>query len=545
MSPLALRLVVLAMLALASTSLSGVAPEAPPAWTFSSGDTIRWYTVSPTGALVVGTDQEIIGVAPDNGTAIWRLTGLEDVHAGDFRIIGPTSLAMVTPRSSTPASQPKVFFVDVRDGRTMWSADSQGISECLGGFLLPSSGRYLMGAGLAPEGKRRALVMLDLGTGAVLWKSEEFFANYRPPLFQVGERPTISPHQPPLFDSDSTFIVFMNKYKMRKYHLHSGELLWEARVDSVRGVWDPLFEKRDSPALYHGFARMTLAAGRQRFYAPFQNSIGCYSLIDGHGLWQKTPRLPGLVTQIEEVPAGLLVSVVDENDPPQRHLILLDPGTGQMRWKSPHGLVKSHWLSTSNFLVDEHRAIVAADGKLCAVSLESGKVSALADLGFEGEDTPRRLEARKDGFLVSGSQNLVLVAGDGRRAFRFFRQAPGNNQLGAAMLAVAGITALAVSERGGREWLSREDFGKILLAAGDMATEQGAAIDTEDDLWVLADKTGTENAPGLVLVSKADGEVVEEVPLGVGRPDFQADWTGRVYVKSDSRTIRCFRPARR
>jgi outer membrane protein assembly factor BamB len=545
MSPLAFPPVVLVMLALTSTSFSGTSPDISPTWTFTSADTIRWYTATPPGVLIVGTDQGIVGVAADSGRTIWRLEGLEDAQAGDFRIFGPTSLALVSLRGGTPTKQPKVFLMDIRDGRTIWSADSVGITECLGGFLLPRSRRFLMGAGLASEGKQRALVLLDLGTGAVLWKSEEFFAKYRPALFQVDGRPTIAPHQPPLLDSDSTLIVFMNKYKMRKYDLHSGAVFWEARVDSVRGLWDPLFEKRDSPALYHGFARMTLAADRQCFFAPFQNSIGCYSLIDGHGLWQKTPRLPGPVTQIEEVPAGLLVSVVDENEPPQRHLVLLEASTGQIRWKSPHGLVKSCWLSTSNFLVEEHRAIVAADGKLLAVSLESGKESAIADLGFKGEDGPRRLEARKDGFLVSGAQNLVLAARDGRPIFRFYRHAPGGSRLRAALLAVGSITAIAASELGEREWVSREDYGKLFLAVGEAAAEHGAAIDAGDVLWVLADKTGASDKPGLVCVNRADGEVIGEVPLGVDRPDFLTDWTGRVYVKSDGQTIQCFQPGRK
>jgi hypothetical protein len=112
MSPLALPPVVLAVLAIASTSFSGTAPEASPAWTFTSGDTIRWYTAAPSGVLVVGTNQEIIGVAPDNGTTIWRLAGLEDAQAGDFKIIGPTSLALVSLRGWTPTKQPKVFLMD-------------------------------------------------------------------------------------------------------------------------------------------------------------------------------------------------------------------------------------------------------------------------------------------------------------------------------------------------------------------------------------------------------------------------------------------------
>src|SRR5690349_9362795 len=115
-------LVILVMLAFTPTSSAAAAPEASPAWTFTSKDTIRWYTVSHPGVLVVGTDDAIVGVATYSGRAIWWLEGIKDPRPGDLRFVSD-SLVWVTLLGRV-STEPKSFLMDVRDGRRMWSADS-------------------------------------------------------------------------------------------------------------------------------------------------------------------------------------------------------------------------------------------------------------------------------------------------------------------------------------------------------------------------------------------------------------------------------------
>src|SRR6185436_11085793 len=289
----------------------------------------------------------------------------------------------------------------------------------------------------------------------------------------------------------------MSKHRMRKYDSRSGAILWEASVDSSRGILDPLFENRNSAALHYGFAKWMLSADRQRFFAPFQNSIGCYSVRDGQGLWNKPPRLPGVVTQMAEVPDGLLVWVINWTEPRKRHLLLLDALTGEVRWRTPHHLLKNFWESTSNILIEDRKAFVAAEGRLFSVDLVSGKDSVNARLGFQGDDPPGRLEARRNGFLVSGAQNLVLAGSDGRPVFQFFRDAPGGSPVGATLLAITSILAIASSEMGDRAWVSRDDYIHLLEAVGAVASGHGECFISPDGFWTLANQTGAREKPGL------------------------------------------------
>ena len=45
----------------------------PPIWTLQLDRRIDWFKASPSGNFLVGTDQEILGVAPDSGTVAWRI----------------------------------------------------------------------------------------------------------------------------------------------------------------------------------------------------------------------------------------------------------------------------------------------------------------------------------------------------------------------------------------------------------------------------------------------------------------------------------------
>jgi outer membrane protein assembly factor BamB len=75
------RLLFLALVcAYASASMQIVRADAAPLWTHAAtAGSIKWYTLTDAGTLLIGTETSVYSLNPDNGQVAWRRDDLKGI----------------------------------------------------------------------------------------------------------------------------------------------------------------------------------------------------------------------------------------------------------------------------------------------------------------------------------------------------------------------------------------------------------------------------------------------------------------------------------
>lgn len=565
----------LALLILSTHALA----DTKPAWVLSLDRPLRWFQPAPSGVLLVGTEQEILGVGVDNGTVRWRLGPAEDSKGGDVEALAPLPYALVSLGKRRAPNFPATFLIDVRDGHTIWAADSLGVGWSIGSWLLPGNDRLLLRAALKPKGKVQTAILVDVRTGNRIWTRQELGENFDPEPVVAAR---ICGYERPLLDTDSTMILFSDSKTLRKYDLGTGALLWQStdlpppaaglleRLGDATEVGKNEAGKNEEKAKGEEAERaivnvwcapMVVATSGDRFYAPYLNTVSSFSTKNGQRLWKKIPKLTGVVVQMQEIQSGLLVRTLSNEDSPSFKVELLDRESGKRRWRVPgkgSGLLTKlagTWSSTSNFLIDGNRMLIASEGDLVSVDLTGGEDRSLGKLGFESGDDPITLGRVPEGVCVIGKQNLGIYAtDDGRRIRKFYRDAPGGEGLGLALLGVSALTygagffeggSVRVSAHGDHLDRTTEKWSVKLapeVGFNELMKDYTATRARDNYSFFLIDlKDGDDIKPGIVRVNRQTGEVEGEAVLGTKKPDYIIDSYGQVIFSPDSKTLHCYR----
>jgi len=544
---------------IAALTLSAYAfADTKPTWVLSLDSQVRWFRDAPAGVVLVGTDQEVLGVGSADGVVRWRLGPAEETSYKDVEPLDPLPFALVSLGKRKAPGLPATFLVDLRDGRTVWTADSLDVGWSIGSRLLQGQDRLLLRAALKPKGKVQTAILVDLKTGHPIWTNQQLGENFVPdPVLAAG----IRGREGPLMDSDSTMILFMNSRTLRRYNLMTGAVLWESRdlPGPSAGFLERLGDETDMRSdeekekekqakeeeqmrsvVDVWCAPMIVGSGGDRFYAPYRNTVAAFSRQDGKRLWKKVPKLDGIVVQMQEIPSGLIVRTFSKSDSPHFKVELLDRGSGHPKWRVPGkgstllAKLGGTWSSASNFIVDGDRMLIATEGSLVAVDLAEGREHTLTELGFESGDDPAILLRVPDGFSISGAQNLgIYAADDGRRIKKFYREAPGGTGLGLALLGLSAVSYVY-------------EFGEGLLPPSvgfnELMKDYTANQSRDEYSFFLVDlKVENDTKPGLVRVNRRTGEAEGEVVLGSKKPDYVIDSDGQVIFRPDSRTLHCYR----
>jgi hypothetical protein len=521
--------------------------ETKPAWTLRLDSPLRWTQGAADGMRLVGTRREILGVRRDDGTVRWRLGPVEDSNMDDVEPLPPFPYALVSLGKRKAPGLPSVFLVDVRDGHTVWTADSLGVGWSIGSYLIPGTHRLLLRSALKPKGKAQTAMLLDVEKGHRLWARPELGENSAPDTV-FSEQARV--RQQPLFETDSTIILQTDSRTLRKYDLRTGSALWVgdglprpdepnpiakqgARlIKGLKGLLDLSKETGDESVIFDvTFAPMLLARSGDRFYAPYRNSVVPVSRETGRPLWDLPPPLSGIVIQMLEIPAGLLVRTLSyEQGSPGYAIYLLQRESGLRLWRVPGKSVDT-WSSTSNFLVEGDRILIATDGKLLVVDIPTGQDHVLGKLDFEGDDKPRFLNRMNEGLCVAGAKNLGIYSpDDGRRIRKFYREAPGGSSgLGLALL---GVSAISYGT-GILEGVITPDVGLNELTKEYTSTNERDAF-----AFFLGNvQVGGKTQPGLVRVNMRTGNPEGEVVFGTKKPDYAVDADGWVIFIPDSKSL--------
>lgn len=521
------------------------------------------------------TDREIFGVAPDSGNVLWRIGPLKDPHVGagldqidhasNLELLAGGSAALLSVGIQDSLGIPPLSLIDLRDGHTLWTCREEGVQRSIGSFLIPGTSQLLVRASMSPDGSKKTAFLVDLASGVTTWTSKSLGEEFQSVLPFWWGSCRVRSHQVPFIDSDSSMILHMRDGVFQRFDLNTGALNWTAqgkhaepftsttdmkhrarlsgaetarrttynsKTQKVEYDLTKEFEEFKEREIDFYLAQMLRSSTGDRFYAPYQRSVAAFSLASGELLWKSPPRLDGAVAQMEETPAGLLVQTVDPSGIDFHHrVLLLDAVTGAVKWSWPKRkpfLNPGYWTDASNFLREEHRVVIAAEGNLRATDLSELKEQTLGRLKFDGFDQARTLLNTPDGYAVIGRSNLgIYTKADGQRTKKYYREPPSDAGWGLGLLVLSAVTKGWIDPKLGWEWPTDD------LSSSD---------ERESYVYFLARmKVGGNEGTGIVRVRRETGDYAGEIFLGAKTPRYSLDADGRLYFWSASKTIQCYR----
>jgi outer membrane protein assembly factor BamB len=484
-----------------------------PVWHYQASDSIAFFRVTPLGSVLVATAVSLSSINGTTGASMWVRPD-KDLDESNVILIPASPFALVTWRTGFEV-------IDLNTGETRWSSRSLPIESSYG--HVPVVERRM----LLVYGKRAAarsvLVAADLETGAVLWQQDGLFAADPEPLVVRGPyrtRKTMLGHQRPVFDSDTSMVLYVSKDGPIKIDVRTGSLLW--RSEGFRG--------KEPPAPMKGYAAMVYADSI--LYVPSEDRLTALHLRDGRILWDRT-HLKSKPQQLDWTPSGLVVRVP--------HIDVLDLRTGTSRWPRPFTDLKH----STPFVVRGDKVYVAAHGVFYAINLADGTAVRLSQYKLRETDQPDSLNAVPGGFVLRSAQNVIVFDTTGVPAHQLFYPPPKLSTLTRVAFAVA---AIAISEWSYAEAKSAAartgDPQTYVIVNPILSRRYGASRKVHDHYYVLTVVTDSSarRGPGLVKLNIVTGKEESRLWLGDRTPEYEVDGIeSMLFFKQGKRQILAFR----
>ena len=280
---------------------------------------------------------------------------------------------------------------------------------------------------------------VDAATGEVRWVQSSLL-DESPKIPQAKGVRSFIGHQPPLVDSDTTFILNVSKDGPMRIDSRTGELLWRSDLDE------------DAPHLRDGYAPMLYVDGV--LFAPYKKKMVALNTSDGSVIWDRRRDFRSRVTQMEFTAHGLVIRgrKPDDKDPskPGKDFFvdLLDPETGTSIWEREYRDFKVNLP----FIATDESIVVTKQEELIALDYADGSEALLAEFEFEGNDDPTRVQMSGGNILISANQNFLALTDDGTVKYQVYYEAPGRDwfQNAAMLLASTAMeTGCLTLEHGG------------------------------------------------------------------------------------------------
>lgn len=328
-----------------------------------------------------------------------------------------------------------------------------------------------------------------------------------------------------------------NRTKINLFDYHTREGLWGKKGRGIAikgGVYDYL----DS-----GDGILLVSRTANKDYLNFLDpEVGVIT-------FDKPVKVDGAVVGIVPLASDILYITTESMN-------ILDPQTGTLKWDKS--------VETTPSLTTEYQGKIYAfdnkSGLLKVVDMSTGEISDLSqgELKFQGNESPRRLEAMEDGLFVYSDQNVAKYNYDGSLRFQEYYAAPREPgwkrallyaeavraaYIGAASYYVSGAMAAAADDVRQEDALTGEVVAQVGAAYGELgdaaSSYAGAAYrqasarlkattEGRDFMFIMSKK---DKEIVLLKVSKLSGETEGEINLGKDREPIYAvdDITGQVY----------------
>jgi outer membrane protein assembly factor BamB len=518
--PMLPRHAVLSFLALSiGTTLAG-----QEGWKFAASQDITFMRLTPFGTVVVSIPDRLVALDPATGQPIWTREDIKNLSEGAFDIIPLSPYGVVRSRNG-------IGLLNLQTGATLWDSTAVPLDDVRGYIHVLEHRMLLLYGHKKPEG--RALVAMDIDSGKVRWKQQALLRS-DPELWETDNVHSLRGHQPPLVDSDSTLILYINKDGPFKVHAATGQLLW--RVDQLKG--------EDPPTLAKAYPPMAL--GDSILLVPYGKKLMAVNPRDGAVLWHHTDKFKSPLTQIHLTSRGVLLRgarPVEEKKGlslPDAFLDLLDATGGKSLWPRPFTEMKHEALAP--FLVVGDTAYLGDRERLFAVALQDGAFRQVTNYKFEGGEEPVTVEPRGEQLLLLSAHNLVLFnTHDAKQVIRYY-PAPGSSFL-SKLGKVALFTLSAMSQEYTAGQMARPGLHVTPTYTYNPFIKQRVqgvvrAAETYTFMYTKAPDAAGRDGFSLVRLRKADGQEAGRLWFDDRSPEYLLDVaSSTVYWKHGDREI--------
>lgn len=280
--------------------------------------------------------------------------------------------------------------------------------------------------------------------------------------------------------------------------------------------------------------------------------------------FDKAAKIDGLVSYTELLPNGVLVGTNEEVN-------YLNTTTGE--WYLEDGIPGGAGCITG----DDKTVYVfnTKAGQLMRMDISGTSFTVVnqTPVMFKGKEKANGTEVLANGILIKSEQNLALIGLDGNVIYNKYFEAPGVSTLRKALLIASAVRAAYYSAAfatysaafgSAAQQIQVKDpaskatrnlaaglsqgFGDISMQAAGYASsfiKQASArfkATTETPVYNIVMSQGEKNTASLLQVSKANGEVLANIPLGKDKnPIYDVDMIdGKLYYMKDADTMECY-----
>jgi outer membrane protein assembly factor BamB len=273
--------------------------------------------------------------------------------------------------------------IDMASGQERWNQEFKLKKE--DGLDLVATD---FGAAAISRGRVR---MFDLATGNEKWEY-----SYNNKLFGT------------LINSPSGNLLLLVGNELEAINPESGETVWDAKGGEVKKFY------------------------ADRVLVDFKGKgSAMIDLKTGDRIWKNKVLLSQIVADVPGI--GIVYKETDSKG--RSEMNILDPATGEQVWEV------SIEEPGAQALTPDRKLIIYSEGRLVKVDPQAGRYDLFCkDVPFEEKETPDRIERVEGGYLVSSSQNLMLVDDQGKLLYHTHYQSVPQSGFKKA-LAIAGAAA--------------------------------------------------------------------------------------------------------
>ncbi len=512
-------------------------------WNVEFGKKVNWMQLTPTGHLIVSTDEGLAAVDPESGNIMWKDENLKKLKQEMFDLIPFTQFAVINKSKGAFGFENRMIVFDYVAGIEKWNSDKLDIVTSLGQFIIPSENAILV-HGRNKKGKDWPR-LVNLENGDLIWENPDFFKKRNPSMFKLrGSKLALIGNQEPVFDSEESMITCMNGKAIRKWNIKTGQMIWETELKAL---------KKAAPAPGYGYSSILHDVEAGVVYVPAVKSLYAINCSDGSLVWGDKPaKLNGMAYQMQLVDEGILIkggpNGAGKDGKP--FMMLLDKATGANKWKKPYTKLKE----STGFRVKDNKVFVFSGQKILALNLSDGAQEELTGkIKFKGKESPGTFRLTDKGFLLKSAQNLMMVGFDGSSLYHTYHKPLGGSLLGkiatTAVITAINVTAAMDASARANAAAQRSAYGQgsasysLITKNPYLSKRFTATKSTTDYSYVLTKvETGEDKGNGIVKVNTLTGATDGSIILNDKKPVYEVDnIESKLFYVKDKKQILCYK----
>ncbi len=282
-------------------------------WEADLKKTISWYQITPTGNLILATNDGIVGINESNGVLLYTIPNVISALEEEFQVIPNTPFGMISRMEGRLES--KLIF-KLTDGKVLFDSKKEGIS--IGKqYLLGSTGDFIF-QGI--RGKESVFFLVDIATGTIRWEQSN--------LFGKGIFAEVIDGAP-IENEEGNFIIptvgGMSGGSIYCFSPQDGKQQWKAELPKLKGAQTTT--KTESKLA-------TSFLEKDKFIYMRGQSVMAYNISNGQTIWAEPAKQRGLPDRVIYDPFGLIVaSAIDPNNTIFKPtMVMYDYKTGKEIW---------------------------------------------------------------------------------------------------------------------------------------------------------------------------------------------------------------------